>query len=72
MKIIILFCFQQMQAPHLPLAAGHLPSIPLAPHPGAGLSGSVTGSSSSGIMGRLAGSGHLHGVKEEKGQYIFS
>lgn len=55
-----------MQAPHLPLAAaaaGHLPSIPLAPHPAAGLSGSGPAA----LMGRLAGSAHLHNLKEEKG-----
>lgn len=56
-----------MQAPHLPLAAaaaaGHLPSIPLAPHPAAGLSGSGPAA----LMGRLSGSAHLHNLKEEKG-----
>lgn len=60
-----------MQAPHLPLAAaaaaGHLPAIPLTPHPGTGLAG---GGPAAALMGRLPGSAHLHSVKEEKGTSI--
>lgn len=55
----------QMQAPHLPLAAGHLPSIPLAPHPAAGLAASGP----AGLIGRLQTSAHLHNVKEEKDRH---
>lgn len=58
----------QMQASHLPLAGGHIPSLPLVPHPTSALqnNGTSSGNNSNSMINRLASSSsHLH-VKEEK------